>query len=108
MSDEQRSEPRGPRRVFPNPLGWEPGCIARRMQRDFHHGLGPPRFNTCLYTIVVLTSRDQAAPAQSECLTRSEQMCPKGMPEGGTPDALGEASRPRGLRHPSLDDRLSR
>ena len=25
--------------MFPNPLGWEAGCIARRMQRDFHHGL---------------------------------------------------------------------
>ena len=35
MSDEQRREARGPRRVFPNPLGWGAGCIAGRMQTNF-------------------------------------------------------------------------
>ena len=39
MREEQRSQPRGPQRAFPSALGWERGCIAGRMQPEFHHGL---------------------------------------------------------------------
>ena len=34
LRKEQRSQPRGPRRAFPSAVGWEPGCIAGRMQPD--------------------------------------------------------------------------
>jgi hypothetical protein len=30
---------RGPQRAFQSALGWERGCIAGRMQAEFHHGL---------------------------------------------------------------------
>src|SRR6266542_3653861 len=39
LREEQRSQPRGPQRAFPSALGWERGCIAGRMQLEFHRGL---------------------------------------------------------------------
>src|SRR5713101_3387757 len=37
LSEEQRSRRRGPQRGSRVGVAW--GCIARRMQPDFHHGL---------------------------------------------------------------------
>jgi hypothetical protein len=37
LREEQRSQRRGPQRG--SRVGVERGCIARRMQLDFHHGL---------------------------------------------------------------------
>ena len=43
VSDEQRREARGPRRVFPNPLGWEAGCQARKTSQNVERmTLDPP------------------------------------------------------------------
>ena len=38
VSEEQRSQARGPQRARQR-VGVEEGCIAGRMQLDFHHGL---------------------------------------------------------------------
>ena len=40
LKEEQCSQPRGPQRG--SRVGVERGCIARRMQPDFHHGLLDP------------------------------------------------------------------
>ena len=37
LTEEQRSQRRGPQRGSRVGVAW--GCIARRMQPDFHHGL---------------------------------------------------------------------
>jgi hypothetical protein len=46
LREEQRSQPRGPRRAFSSAVGWERGCIAVRMQMELHYGLrseAPPQ-----------------------------------------------------------------